>query len=224
MPREDFDRGKQKLGPISKQGDPYLRRILVVGALSVLRLARQSPKSILGSRSSWRDDPSRSSRSHLPTRWHRWLGRCWPKAAPIIGRLRLSLPQRPNRGRRWEVEWVCAFTNCKGDEGIDAKRSRPSIGQPVWATRGKNACFCLGPISGSHQGQRPNGRFAMEASLQRKRPYTWLHPNVSQTVRFLLHRGRRPYMTQSVVHCTATRCPVLSGVVRCWGSFCRASQ
>ena len=29
------------------------------------------------------------------------------------------------------------------------------------------------------------------------RPYTWLHPNASQNVRFLLHRGRRPYMTHS---------------------------
>src|SRR5215470_469262 len=26
---------------------------------------------------------------------------------------------------------------------------------PLRATRGKNACFCLGPISGSHQGQQP---------------------------------------------------------------------
>src|SRR5438105_196176 len=26
---------------------------------------------------------------------------------------------------------------------------------PGWVTRGKNACECLGPISGSHQGQRP---------------------------------------------------------------------
>src|SRR5262245_26673494 len=31
-PREDSTGGKQKLGPISKQGDRYLRRILVVGA------------------------------------------------------------------------------------------------------------------------------------------------------------------------------------------------
>jgi transposase len=30
VPRQDFTRGKQKLGPISKQGDRYLRRILVV--------------------------------------------------------------------------------------------------------------------------------------------------------------------------------------------------
>ena len=36
--------GKQKLGPISKQGDHYLRRILVVGAHAVLKRARQQPE------------------------------------------------------------------------------------------------------------------------------------------------------------------------------------
>ena len=36
--------GKQKLGPISKRGDRYLRRILVVGACAVLRYARQQPQ------------------------------------------------------------------------------------------------------------------------------------------------------------------------------------
>ena len=36
--------GKQKLGPISKQGDRYLRRILVVGAHAVLKRARQQPE------------------------------------------------------------------------------------------------------------------------------------------------------------------------------------
>jgi hypothetical protein len=40
VPRQDSTGGKQKLGPISKQGDRYLRRILVVGAHSVLRRAR----------------------------------------------------------------------------------------------------------------------------------------------------------------------------------------
>ena len=36
VPRQDSTGGKQKLGPISKQGDRYLRRILVVGAHAVL--------------------------------------------------------------------------------------------------------------------------------------------------------------------------------------------
>src|ERR1700726_585249 len=44
VPREDSTGGKQKLGPISKQGDRYLRRILVVGAHAVLRYARQQPE------------------------------------------------------------------------------------------------------------------------------------------------------------------------------------
>jgi len=44
VPREDSTGGKQKLGPISKRGDRYLRRILVVGACAVLKLARQKPE------------------------------------------------------------------------------------------------------------------------------------------------------------------------------------
>jgi transposase len=35
VPRQDSTGGKHKLGPISKQGDRYLRRILVVGALPI---------------------------------------------------------------------------------------------------------------------------------------------------------------------------------------------
>ena len=44
VPRQNSTGGKHKLGPISKQGDRYLRRILVVGAHSVLRRAKQSPE------------------------------------------------------------------------------------------------------------------------------------------------------------------------------------
>src|SRR5262245_7064351 len=43
VPRQDSTGGKQKLGPISKQGDRYLRRILVVGAIAVLRRAQENP-------------------------------------------------------------------------------------------------------------------------------------------------------------------------------------
>ena len=42
--------------------------------------------------------------------------------------------------------YVSALRNCRGDDDIDAKRSRPSIGKTrSRATRGKNACFWLGP-------------------------------------------------------------------------------
>src|ERR1700731_2472937 len=48
---------------------------------------------------------------------------------------------------------------------------------PRSATRGKNACLWLGPISGSHQGQQPNGCT--------QRPDTWLHPNDSRKPQIL---------------------------------------
>lgn len=44
VPRQASSGGKQRLGPISKQGDRYLRRILVVGAHSVLRRAKHNPE------------------------------------------------------------------------------------------------------------------------------------------------------------------------------------
>jgi len=44
VPREDSTGGKRKLGPISKRGDRYVRRILVVGAHAVLRRAKQNPQ------------------------------------------------------------------------------------------------------------------------------------------------------------------------------------
>ena len=44
VPRQESTGGKPKLGPISKQGDRYLRRLLVVGAHAVLRYAKQNPE------------------------------------------------------------------------------------------------------------------------------------------------------------------------------------
>jgi transposase len=44
VPRQESTGGKQKLGPISKQGDRYMRRVLIVGAHSVLRRAKQNPE------------------------------------------------------------------------------------------------------------------------------------------------------------------------------------
>src|SRR5262249_2895639 len=43
VPRQMSTGGKPKLGPISKQGDRYLSRLLVVGGVSVLRRAKLHP-------------------------------------------------------------------------------------------------------------------------------------------------------------------------------------
>jgi transposase len=43
VPRQHSTGGKERLGSISKQGDRYLRRLLVVGAISIVRTARLRP-------------------------------------------------------------------------------------------------------------------------------------------------------------------------------------
>jgi transposase len=43
VPRQNSTGGKERLGSISKQGDRYLRRLLVVGALAVVKSARARP-------------------------------------------------------------------------------------------------------------------------------------------------------------------------------------
>jgi transposase len=42
-PPDSRHRGKERLGSISKQGDRYLRRLLVIGATAVIRQARTHP-------------------------------------------------------------------------------------------------------------------------------------------------------------------------------------
>jgi transposase len=43
VPRQDSTGGKVRLGPISKQGDRYLRRLLISGAMAVIRHAGTRP-------------------------------------------------------------------------------------------------------------------------------------------------------------------------------------
>ena len=72
--------------------------------------------------------------------------------------------------------------NCRGDDDVDAKRSRPSTGKTRDGPRDTSArAFGWDPISGSHQGQQPQRLHREGASLYAKnRPHTWLHPNASQ--------------------------------------------
>src|SRR5204862_2893228 len=89
VPRQDSTGGKQKLGPISKQGDRYLRRILVVGAISVLRRAKLNPEK-------------------------------YPWLTQLLARRQ------------------------RGDEDVDAKRSRPSIGKPAMCHARKERAVVIG--------------------------------------------------------------------------------
>ncbi|PSK80415.1 transposase [Limimaricola soesokkakensis] len=43
-PRSNSSGGKERLGGITKQGDGYLRRLLVIGATAVVRMVRRDPR------------------------------------------------------------------------------------------------------------------------------------------------------------------------------------
>jgi transposase len=44
VPRQNSTGGRERLGSISKQGDRYLRRLLVVGAIAIVTTARMRPE------------------------------------------------------------------------------------------------------------------------------------------------------------------------------------
>ena len=48
MPRQHSSGGKQRQGGISKQGDRYLRRLLVLGATAVIRYSRSKSTAEAG--------------------------------------------------------------------------------------------------------------------------------------------------------------------------------
>ncbi len=59
VPRQNSSGGKDRLGRISKKGDGYLRKLLVVGATSVIRRARTGPPAAAWIRSLLERRPAR---------------------------------------------------------------------------------------------------------------------------------------------------------------------
>src|SRR5205807_3502566 len=70
------------------------------------------------------------------------------------------------------------------------------LGKPVMGHAILERMLLVGTRSADHiRASSHSGCIAMEVTPPfENRPDTWLHPNASQNVRFLLHRGRRPYM------------------------------
>jgi hypothetical protein len=138
-----FNRGNGGWADL-ETGDRYLRRILVVGAVSV---RAPKPEKFLAHTTS-RENRSRWSR-RLPTRC------CIAWAVLKGGSYRAGAGDSGVKSRQWSG-CVRAFKNCRGDDDIDAKRSRPSIGKTRFVPREERArAFVWDPISGLHQGQRP---------------------------------------------------------------------
>ncbi len=80
------------------------------------------------------------------------------------------------------------------------------LGKPVMGHAILERVLLFGTRSADHiRASGHSGCIAMEVTSPfENRPDTWLHPNASQNVRFLLHRGRRPYMAH--LYGPAARC------------------
>src|SRR5947208_17105968 len=85
------------------------------------------------------------------------------------------------------------------------------LGKPVMGHAILERMLLVGTRSADHiRASSHSGCIAMEVTPPfENRPDTWLHPNASQNVRFLLHRGRRPYMAQSRHPDRVGECPLL---------------
>ena len=68
VPKQNSSGGKARLGGITKQGDRYLRQLLVLGALAVIRYAERHERGGPGSCSRWRTGARRSRSWRWPTR------------------------------------------------------------------------------------------------------------------------------------------------------------
>ncbi|WP_442869732.1 transposase [Bradyrhizobium sp. CCBAU 65884] len=75
VPKQNSSGGKDKLGSISKQGDPYVRSLFTAGALAVIAmLTSMVPIIGPGSLGCWLGAPRRLPLSHSPTNSRRWRG------------------------------------------------------------------------------------------------------------------------------------------------------
>jgi len=93
VPRQSGTGGKVRLGHISKQGDRYLRRLLVLGATTLLRQPAAKLQWLRdGSTRSWPIAQPASSRLPSPTNWPRSPG-LFCRGPRAIG----LQPQRPHK-------------------------------------------------------------------------------------------------------------------------------
>ena len=115
VPRQHSTGGKERLGGISKQGDRYIRRLLVIGATAVVRQARQHPQKHPWIMKLLAKKPAGLVAVAVADGLARMA---WAIIAGGYYRRRRSL-QLPEEARQWEREATLEQdeSNCEGDEG-----------------------------------------------------------------------------------------------------------
>jgi len=81
VPRQSSSGGHDRLGGITKQGDPYLRRLLVIGATSVLKRAQTAARAMPREQGQARIRGPRNCCGASPTVWPQWRSPTEPHAS-----------------------------------------------------------------------------------------------------------------------------------------------
>jgi transposase len=167
VPREDSTGGKQRLGPISKRGDRYLRRILVVGAVAVLRYARQNPEKYPWLTRLLARKPFKVAAVALANKTARIAWALLAKGWHLSGTCACGSGLK--RSVDGKISCVCAFTNCRGDDGIDANGRDRRLGEPEMGHAILERARLFGAQSADYiTASGHSGRIAIEARLQAK--------------------------------------------------------
>jgi len=93
-PLQNSSGGKERQGRISKMGDRYLRKLLIVGMTSLVRRAKSKPESVDPYLASWHGSRRGLQRSRWPTRQRGSPGRSWCVATRTAHQRRGSSPHK----------------------------------------------------------------------------------------------------------------------------------
>ena len=153
VPRQHSSGGKQRQGGISKQGDRYLRRLLVLGATAVIRHSRSKSTAEAGWLKSLLE--RRPARLVSVAQANKTARIVW--ALLVRGeayRMPAAVPWRSLKPKK-PHQRLPQLTGEEGDGGVMANRSNPELGrtrQALCAIPARKSVW--EPGCGLHQGQR----------------------------------------------------------------------
>ena len=186
-PLQNSSGGKERLGRITKMGDKYLRKLLIVGMTSLVRRAKSKPeRSIHGSPICSRESPCGSQPSRWQTRQHGSSGRSWCAATSIVPATGRYWPHKSSNTRIAEEE--ISFTRLRERCDVMANRSDREQGQPTECPRHHSPISRMGPCS-----RTPSGPAVSIDCINR--PDRRLHPTNATASIYLLQCGSHPQRT-----------------------------
>ena len=178
-PRAHSSGGKERLLGISKQGDGYIRCLLVIGATAVIRFARQGNVNKVWAAKLLERKPARLVSVALANKTARIAGRCSPAINPTWLRPYSRDPARPSGLARSSRS---ARVLRRDDKPVE-----PGIGQTLRVQALRARSSDLGPDPRTSSGPAASG------AASKGRTYGYLMAQRHHRSSFLHQRGR-PHM------------------------------